>query len=206
MCWSFEASIVTWIISLVTGIYLLMRRNKNDIILGILILTYSSMQLWESLMWLDQKCEGVNKYATKAAYYALWSHLLAIGIGIYIEYKNPIVMVLGLVALIMARVLEPRVFNCSVKGKNGHLVWGFDPKFYIGVFVAAIICLLLFIRPMKLSIIISSLFILSFLFSLIFGGYENKTTGSFWCWICGIFCFIFIYVNSDRPFTVSYKG
>jgi hypothetical protein len=202
MCWSFEASLVTWVIALITGIYLLYRNNKNDVILGILVLTYSTMQLWESLMWLDQKCGKLNSFATQAAYYALWSHLLAVGIGIYIEYKNPYVLALGAIAMVAAYVFKPAKINCSLKASNGHLAWGFDSRFYVIPFLAAIIATILIIRPIKTALVISALFIASFIFSIIVGGTPTEqTASSFWCWICAFFCFIFIYVNSDAVVT-----
>jgi hypothetical protein len=204
MCWSFEASIITWVIALITGIYLIVRHNKNDIFLGILILTYSTMQLWESLMWLDQKCGKLNSFATQAAYYALWSHLLAIGLGIYLEYKNPVVLALGAIAMVAAIIFRPKQFYCSLKAPNGHLRWGFNPSFYFIPFAACMIAVLWFIRPIKISVIVASLFLSSLIFSLASGSsLKESTAGSFWCWICAFFCFVFIYVNSKATKSIN---
>lgn len=196
MCWSIEASIATWIIGIVTGIYLLSRRLKNDIVMGILVLTYSSMQLWESFMWYDQKCGEINKLGTQLAYFALWSHVLAISIGLYFEYGAITPIAIGLGLLGYAILERPKTWGCS-KPRNGNknLVWGFNPQFYMVVFSIAIALCLYYIRPMKTSIAVSSLFIASFLFSLAYN-WKSETTGSFWCWICAAFCFVFIYVNS----------
>lgn len=195
MCWSIEASIITWIIGLVSGIYLLVRKHKNDVVMGLLILTYSSMQLWESLMWYDQKCGTVNKIGTDLAYFALWSHVLAIAIGLYLEYDAIIPMFIGL-GLLGYAVLTKPVMGCS-KPQNGsrHLVWGFNPSFYTAVFTIAIILCLAYIRPLPLAYLISGLFVSTFLLSLAYG-WDSNTTGSFWCWICAAFCFVFIYTNS----------
>lgn len=194
MCWSFEASITTWIIGLCTSLYLLKRRNKNDIVMGLLILAYSSMQLWEALMWYDQKCGNINIIGTKLAYIALWTHVLAIAIGLYFEYNKVIPIFIGIFFLICAGILWPKKWNCSLKGENKHLVWGFDPTFYIYVFIMCIFLCLYYIKPFKISMLISLLFITSFLISYM---YNNKyeTTGSFWCWICAVFCLIFIKIN-----------
>lgn len=195
MCWSIEVSIVTWIIGLATGIYLLTRRMKNDVVMGLLVLTYSSMQLWESLMWYDQKCGEINKVGTQLAYFALWSHVLAIGIGLYFEYGAIIPMFIGTGLLAYAYVAKPEVWGCS-RPKNGYknLVWGFDPKFYTAVFSIAIALCLYYIRPLNVSIAISSIFIISFLLSMLYG-WKSDATGSFWCWVCAAFCFVFIYIN-----------
>ena len=194
MCWSFEASIVTWIIGLVTSIYLIMRKRRNDITMGILILVYSSMQLWEALMWYDQKCGKLNIIGTKLAYIALWCHVIAVGIGLYIEYKVKIPLIIGSLFLLAAIMLAPSDFKCSVKGENRHLRWGFDPSFYMAVFAAVIGLCLYYVKPFNISLIISSLFIVTFIMSYIYSS-KYGTTGSFWCWICAAFCFVFIAVN-----------
>lgn len=195
MCWSFEASIFTWVVAIVTAIYLISRRKKNDIIMGILILTYTFMQFWESLMWLDQKnCGKLNKFATMGAYYTLWIHMLALGIGIYIEYKIPYVLWLGLGLMGLAVVLQPKQFQCSLKASNGHLSWGFNPTYYMYVFVLMILVVLAIIRPVKYAVIISSLFIISLLISFLFGNWQDNTVGSFWCWIAAFFCFVSVAI------------
>lgn len=194
MCWSFNASIVTWIISLITALYILTRRKKNDIIMGSLILVYSSMQLWESLMWYDQKCGTVNMIGTKLAYIALWSHVMAIAIGLYIEYKVVYPMFIGAGMLVMAYIYKPEVWNCSKPGVNKHLVWGFDPTFYTFVFAMAIALCLYYIRPFKTAAIISALFLSSFFISYLYNN-DSNTTGSFWCWICAIFSCVFVFTN-----------
>lgn len=195
MCWSIEASIITWIIGVISGLYLLVRRLKNDIVMGLLVLTYSSMQLWESLMWYDQGCGTVNRVGTQLAYFALWSHVLAISIGLYFEYGAIVPMFIGLGLLGYAIFTKPALWKCS-KPRNGsrNLVWGFNPSFYTTVFSIAIALCLYYIRPLPLALIISSLFISTFLLSLVYG-WKTETTGSFWCWICAAFCFVFIFIN-----------
>lgn len=188
MCWNFQSSLIAWIIATVTGIYLLSQKQYT---MGILILTYSSMQLWEALMWLDQKCGNMNKTATILAYFALWSHVLAIGIGLYLEQKVKLPLMIGLLFILLAFILLPKKWDCSLKQPNKHLKWGFDPGFYLLIFAMAIILLLFYMRPMKKAILISSLFIVSFVFSLIWSG-KYETVGSFWCWVAAAFSFVFL--------------
>lgn len=197
MCWSFQASIVTWVIALITSLYLFGRGNKNDFLLALLILVYSSMQLWEALMWLDQKCGNTNKFATKAAYYALWSHILAAGIGLYIEYNNPLLMIIGIAALVYAVAKQPK-FECSLKASNGHLKWGFNPQFYLAIFSIILVAFWALVRPVKITVIVTALFALSFLLSYLLSDKNAETVGSFWCWVCAFFCFLAIFINS-RP-------
>lgn len=194
MCWSLEGSIITWIISLSTAIYLLVRKRKNDIVMGLLILTYSSMQLWETLMWYDQKCGAINMIGTKMAYIALWSHIIAIAIGLYIEYGAVAPMFLGIAMFILAYIMRPTVWKCSKPGANHHLVWGFDPTFYMIVFTIAIILCLYYIKPVRTAVTIASLFILTLLLTCLYN-WEYDTTGTFWCWICAVFSFVFIFTQ-----------
>ena len=192
MCWSFEVSLFTWIVGFVVGMYLLSRKKKNDIVMASLILTYSTMQLWEALMWLDQKCGKLNRIATILAYIALWSHVLAIGIGLKIEYNVILPLIIGVIMLVLASIMRPSVWNCSKPKEGGrHLVWGFNPEFYMLVFAVAIGLCLTYIRPMKTAVVISSLFLVSFILSMIYA-HKQEAVGSFWCWVCAAFSFLFI--------------
>lgn len=197
MCWSIQASITTWVIGLVAGIILLYRRLPNDITLGLLILTYSSMQLWEAMMWYDQKCGKTNMLATQLAYYALYSHVLAFGIGLYIERKTMVPLLIGLGIFAFGILNSPEQWLCSVPGKNGHLAWGFDASFYVYVFAIAMIFCLYYIKPFSQALIISLLFIISFCLCLWYtydkeNGPGKSVMGSFWCWVCAAFSLIFI--------------
>lgn len=197
MCWSFKASLVTWIIGLVTGIVLLCRRKPNDIILGMLILAYSSMQLWEAMMWYDQSCSVINYLGTRLAYIALWTHILAIGIGLYIEQKVLLPFFIGAVVLAYGVYAMPKTWMCTKPGMNGHLAWGFDASFYPIVFAIALLLCLVYIRPLSHAIIVSLLFLFSFALSYWYSypagfGAGKSVVGSFWCWVCAAFCMVFI--------------
>jgi len=196
MCWSFNASIVTWIIAFSTAIYLLQRRAKNDITMACLVLVYSSMQLWESLMWYDQQCGTLNMVGTKLAYISLWAHVFVIAIGLYIEYKVMAPIFLGVVMLVLAYIFQPNEWKCSIPAANKHLVWGFDPIFYVLVFSVAIALSLYYIRPLTTASLISALFLTSFVVSYIYNK-DSSTTGSFWCWICSVFACCFVFINLD---------
>lgn len=194
MCWSFRVSITSWLISLVSGLFLLSRGKKNDKVFAVLILTYSSMQLWEALMWLDQKCGKLNKTATILAYFALWSHVLAIGVGLYLEQKVVWPVILGMVFIVASLVLMPKKFQCSKPGSGEcHLKWGFHESFYLYVFAAAMVLAMLYIRPIWKAVVVCALFIVSFVLSSM---YAKRTVGSFWCFVAAIFSPIFIIINS----------
>lgn len=193
MCWNIEVSIFTWVLGFTVASYLLSRNKKNDTTMACLIFAYSSMQLWESFMWYDQKCGKINMIGTQLAYFALWSHVLAIAIGLYYEYNVTLPLYIGIFLMILAVILRPAKWECSKPGDDKNLVWGFDTTFYTAVFIVAIGLCMYYIKPLSTAAIISALFASSFLLSFI---YANKagSTGSFWCWVCAIFCFVFIKV------------
>lgn len=153
------------------------------------------MQLWETLMWWDQKCGKLNKFASIMAYFALWSHTFAIGLGLYMELgvKLPLVIGIGfmITALINVFIIK---FKCAKPDKNGcgHLKWGFPHGYYMYVFVVCICIALVYINPLWKAIVASVLFIGSLLFSWWHAG---DSTGSFWCWICAFMCPVFILIN-----------
>jgi len=204
MCWNWQVSLITWLVGLASAMYMFKRRNKYDITFGSLILAYSSMQLWEMLMWLDQSCGKMNKAASIAAFFALWSHTLAIGIGLYIETKVVLPLVIGIAFMIVAIVQSFFIkWKCSVpcEKKNGkckcnggckHLIWGFPHEYYVYVFAVCMAICLVCIRPLWKAVLSASLFLISFGLSAL---YAKESTGSFWCYVCAAFAPIFIIIN-----------
>lgn len=195
MCWNWQVSLITWLIGISSALYMFHRRNKFDITLGSLILAYSSMQLWEAFMWWDQKCGMMNKTASILAYIALWSHTLAIGIGLYIELNISLPLVIGIVFMIVALIQAFTIhWKCSKPANGGckHIVWGFPHHYYVYVFAVCISICLVYIRPLWKAITVSSLFLMSFGLSWL---YAKDATGSFWCWVAAIFSPIFILIN-----------
>ena len=195
MCWNWQVSLTAWGIGLGSAIYLFHRNNKNDIVFGSLILAYSSMQLWEAFMWWSQNCGKLNKIATYAAYFALWSHVLAIGIGLYIEQKVALPLVIGVGFMIYAIVDAFFIhWKCSKPTMNSckHLKWGFPTKFYSIVFIVCMATALVYVRPLWKAFVVLGLFISTFVMSAI---YNKDGTGSLWCWIAATFSFAFIFIN-----------
>lgn len=196
MCWNWQVSLITWLIGLFTAIYLFRRRNKYDLTFGLLILTYSSMQLWETFMWLDQKCGTLNKTGTVLAYYFLWAHTLAVGLGLYWENKKIVIpLIIGIIFMVCAFLYSFSInWKCSKPSNNGckHLKWGFPHSFYLIPFIACIIICIIYISPIYKAIIVSLLFVFSFILSWIYAG---DSVGSFWCYVCAAFSPIFILIN-----------
>ena len=60
MCWSFEVSIGTWMISTAIAAFLVYRRRKNDLWHAVFLCSFSLVQLIEALMWLDHETTCSN--------------------------------------------------------------------------------------------------------------------------------------------------
>lgn len=193
MCWSLEVSILSWVIGMFSGIWLLKRKQKNDIILAYLIFTYAQMQLAEALMWLDPNCGKINKIGTYIAYFSLWLHPLVIGLGIYKVYKIKLPMILGLAIFLfgIGRLLKIKSIECSkvTPCSDKHIVWGFNPSFYLAIFAVAIAFCLFYIRPFNYALIASSFYVITWLLSFLLS--PIASVGSYWCWTT---CFFSILV------------
>ena len=187
MCWSFEVSIVSWLIGLATAFYLFTRqKSRNDVILALLITTYSTMQLAEAMMWKDVECKtGANKIGTYIAYFSLWLHPLVIALGIYWAYGSnawPAVLVGGAM-LAYGIATMPSCMACSQPKPetNGHLAWGFSPSFYFAIFGVAMAMCLMYIRPWKYGIAAVSFYAITFALTFLIA--PKGSVGSYWCWM-----------------------
>lgn len=194
MCWNWQVSLLTWIVAVVSSIYLIYRRRPNDVTIGLLLLFYSSMQFWEFLMWMDQECGRLNRVATIGAYYALYSHVLAIGLGIYIEQGVQWPLVVGIACIGVAIALMPLDFGCSRPSRDcRHLTWGFPTGFYTVIFGICLVLILSYIRPISSMVLFSSIFIGSLILSWTFR--SRGGAASFWCFIAAAIGPIFIAIN-----------
>ena len=68
MCWSFRASLTAFLIGGGASLYLI-KRDKYylDKQIGYVMFFIILIQLFEAMMWADQKCTGLNQIATKLA-------------------------------------------------------------------------------------------------------------------------------------------
>lgn len=200
MCWSLQVSLLSFLIGTIVGTVLYQRGKPYDRTIALLIYFYSFMQLWEAVMWLsiNNNKSTLNITATRLAYITLWSHVFAIGLGIYLEtnkndklslYLGSALLAYGFVSLI----LKWRSFTESrpTSTSNGHLVWGFDPTFYMVVFISAIL-VILFRTKLKYTWPALIFFIVSYVYSYIS---NREAIGSYWCWTAAVFSFLPLLVN-----------
>lgn len=194
MCWNWQVSLLTWLVAFAASLYLFQRKRPYDVTFGLLLLVYSSMQFWEFLMWRDQACGTMNAIATIAAYFALYAHAFAFGLGLFLEFGYPWPMLVGLAVLAVGVALMPSSFGCSVPTKTcGHLTWGFDTRYYSVVFVVCFMFGVLYVHPLMKGLGIALIFLLSLIFSAVF--IKKGGVASFWCFIAAAAGPLFIVGN-----------
>lgn len=196
MCWNWQVSLITWIIALVTSIFLIRRARPFDRSFALLLLSYSNIQLFECLMWLDQKCGTLNRYATYGAYFALYSHALAFGLGLYWEQGIWFPLLVGL-CLVCIGLIRARNENWACSRPTTacqHLTWGFRPHYYVFVFWICIAMIIWYVRPTKLILLSCSLFFLSFLLPAFSACVEGVS--SLWCFNAALAGPLFVWFNS----------
>jgi len=189
MCQTFEISLISFIIGICVSQTLYKRNKPYDKTLALLISFYSFMQLFEAMMWYSLKTNNLelNLKATKYAYIILWTHVFALGLGIYLETKEVFPMLVGAVVLSYGLSKMP-IFTKSqpTSTSNGHLVWGFNPSFYTLIFGLAIAIILRYTN-LKYTKVALLFYILTFIFAY---KTNEEAIGSYWCWIAAFFSFI----------------
>jgi len=186
MCWSANVSILTFIIGCVVSYTLIKRARPFDKTLAILIFTYSLVQFGEFLIWksLESGNKELNAFGTRLIYINLYAHSLAIGYGIFIETGNILPFKLGLLLFLYGVITMPSIKGSSVTDK-GHLLWDFDNRFYVVVFLLAMWSIYKYtdLRYTKIAIIFYvSTYIISYSF-------RGKGSASYWCWISALLSF-----------------
>lgn len=182
MCFSTEASLIAWTISIIIAIYLWRRNRKYDRWNAAFICSFAMIQLWEAGIWFN----GVENTD-------LWVKLIAITLatqplvqtmGAYYSTDKP--QLLGIASLLYAFILLITVcytliykYSATV-GSNGHLVWKSPvsipllPIIYlIGLFLG-----LFYAMPEMLPLLLVGIGTLLFSISRVSTG----EIGSYWCY------------------------
>ena len=87
MCISKEVSLTAFIVSLSTCFFLYNRNNENDRWVALTFGYIGFMQILEVMMWMDQKCSGLNQKATSLAF---WHNVLqpVVSLGVAYYFTN----------------------------------------------------------------------------------------------------------------------
>ena len=216
MCYSFKTSILSYMLGMISGIIAIL---TNQIVLGVLILTYSQMQLTEMLIWhgIDTNNENLNKFGTSYGKYLLATHNIAIGLGILLyvhfvkkqklEIKDFIPLIVGILFFIFIFIIYylpnnyehltyPLDKSCvdvdKCQNPNNRLKWPWPHDWYIYSYIISLILLFIYIRPLNSMIWLGAMFTITFIYMLVF---NKKVVGSLWCFSTAILAPILVIVN-----------
>lgn len=139
MCYSLKSSIIAYSLATITSYFLYKRGLIYDRILFPFIIIYSFMQLAEALMWYDTTCGKINIIGNYIAYLSLVSHVLAIGVAIYLINRKYYGIIIGIIVILYYLYNIPNI-SCSTIKDN--LDWGFNGSFYKYIYIICIILLL----------------------------------------------------------------
>ena len=218
MCYSFQTSLISYTIGIISGVFALCTRQ---ITLGLLILTYSQIQLAELLIWkgIDDNNIGLNKFGSSYGKYLLATHNIAIGIGIILSIifisKQPLqikdfiplgVSILFFIFVVVFYYLPgnypDRTFpldpGCVDKSKkcqnpNNRLDWKWPHSWYLYGFIIPLLFLTLYVKPVDTKIWLSFIFIITLIISVFLQ--PPTTAGSIWCFSAAVLAPIIVLVN-----------
>jgi len=205
MCWNFESSILSFFIGIIISNLYIKRNRPFDTTMAYLIGFYSFIQLFEAILWKSLTNKTVfgfdsyivNLFTTQLIYYCLFTHVIGLSFGIYLEsnYTNYIPLLVGFIIFLYALYKKPKIMKKShpTDTSNGHIVWGFDPYNYPIIMIASILLVLQF-TELKYSYIGILFYLLTFMFSKIT---NTEAVASYWCWISAFLSFI--------PLLITYK-
>lgn len=208
MCYSLKTSLISFSLGILSSIFCFKSRQY---ILGTLILFYSQMQLSEAMIWkgIDDNDIELNKFGTLYGKYILPTHNIAIGLGIllssYYGYTKkdwrPLIIGLLFYLYIMIIYYRDKSVNLTYPSCNntrncnedkGRLVWPYPHSWYIISFIISIILCFMYIKPLKSKLFLISIFILTFIFTVI---YKPKNIGSVWCFLTVILAPFIVFIN-----------
>jgi hypothetical protein len=191
MCWNAEVSFLSFL--LIAGVsYRLYERNLyNDRLLAFFIVSYGTVQLFETFMWLGQKKWKVLNFMAGIFTCILLSfHPLAILLGIYydrfytfikhsIQFKLfgsfSILLIfytlLQIVYHLFFKYGKPYTFVSYPDTKTGHLVWNIPSYYHLSVILSILIILFISTQNKFLfTLLIFLYYLLPFYLILLYDG------------------------------------
>ena len=190
MCFNFEVSITTFIISWTISLYLL-NKNLNKIQRQniIFLLIFSSMQFSDSILWMiNLKKNNINFLVTSFLIPFILSLQVFYNIFIINKIRNPIISIFIFIYIIG---IFTHMYGYSTKSKNifESPIWGGKEKTFINMlfFFVLVSYGRIGFKGEKLHFFI--ILLLSLLLPFSFkGGY-----GSVWCFFANILAFYYLY-------------
>ena len=189
MCWNEPISWTVFFVGTLFNMYLIWKfRTATAITVAITWQWVLLMQLFDALLWRDQNCGRLNKFATNSAYIAnitqpivVFLSLIVISTAnIKLKIMSTVIILFYIIYMIQSR---PNIgkLDC-VQEKGGHLNYFWWDKMKFGGIIYAVVLvliMLLLLRPVNLSIFEVSYILITLGISIAFFKYS---TPSIWCW------------------------
>ena len=218
MCINKEVSLATFISSWTIGIYIFNRNKDLDRMNGLFLLTFSTMQFVEFLLWFIKEKGLFN--TDYNWYISLLIPLVVIlqPINLYIgknihENNNKLVGLLDRIKTDIVKSIYPKIliiyiiviiiytfiyFNSTAIYNSGHLQWygkgnkGNTNATFISMFILALFLALpyLLLKQKRVSVY---LFIIAGGVLFIYSFFYTDSFGSVWCWLGNIIAFIMLF-------------
>jgi len=203
MCYSYEVSIITFLIGTFFTLINLFYFNENTLYLIITLCWFFGgilMQLWETLLWKNYKCKLISKIAmvNNLLQPILWLFILLIP-GYIKKQKININLIIIIMAFYIYYVSKyfKNDYGCIKTNTGINLKWWDDN---IGCLIYFLVQMALFILILPKNIMKSQLaiFCLSLAIGNVYYFYNNKSKfsfndfykgkingrlGSIWCWV-----------------------
>jgi len=219
MCWNKEVSLGSFIIISLVCIMLFKRNLPNDRLMAIFIMSYGSMQLAETIIWvgIEYNKPIINKIGTVLATLLLYLHPLGLILGIrydnfYNNIKNNIVYKvffgIGILLFVIGIIntlyqgLNKHKYLSYVTQQSPHLMWDIpkylEPHYIIGlVFSIIVLCYVIFPKNKIFALLILAFLSITCIYSIISSPKEikYKIFKSYWCWIVAILSFLIYFTN-----------
>lgn len=205
MCFSAEASLISYILGSIASFYLLIKGDKYDKHIGLFSLTFIQVQLAEFFMWIDQYCnKNINHYASIFVKYILILQPLSIILGAILfkttNLPNYLLYLFLLIFIICLIDYSIRIANnkrklCSKSiNRFGHLEWDFIKYKYSKLFPTIYFIFMILIWPFVKNI--KGIFVLIFgIVTLVLNKFNFAQWESRWCFIAVLLPVLIIIYN-----------
>ena len=189
MCWNEPVSWTVFFVGTLCTIYLIWKIKKTvAIAIAITWQWVLLMQLFDALLWRDQNCGTLNKFAGNSAYIANITQPIIVFLVLIVissvsttfKIMACVVILIYIIYMIMSNSSVGQI-DC-VKEKNGYLDYFWWEKMKYGgiVYITTLILIIAFLlRPTKLSLFEISYILFTLLLTTLFFSYGGP---SIWCW------------------------
>ena len=184
MCFSFEISIGTFLVSWSISIYLLNKKlNKKQMQNTIFLMIFSSIQLADAILWyIKMKKNNINYIVTSFIIPLILSLQILYNVFIINNNKNPLITLFVICSIIYLFYRFNGYSKSLCNNKLSSPVWEEDLKIWEIIIFAILILYPNYIRILQV-------FILMFLIKIYIGG----AYGSLWCAIANIVALYYLY-------------